>query len=323
LGENRHLFILVIHHIIGDGWSGVVLYREIKSLYDAYRRGLPNPLKPLRIQYKDFALWQKRLDFEPAAQYWLAKLAGMPDRLRLPSDFPSQRGRDFRGDRKSFVWDPEITAGLCKLAVQRNTTISNVVLTLFNLFLFRLTNQDDICIGMGTANRNHPDTENLIGFFVNVLPIRTRFADTMELHDLLTQVIENTDEAFDHQDYPFDLLVQKVNPTRSANRQPLFNVAYVFQNIDDLHVSVARRTDAAAAPVSDSGFAEIIPYDFSFAISKFDLTLLVEFDRTRPSLALALEYDTTLFLSESIQEYLLILERFARMVVETPSQSQE
>jgi amino acid adenylation domain-containing protein/non-ribosomal peptide synthase protein (TIGR01720 family) len=323
LGENRHLFILVIHHIVGDGWSGVVLYREIKSLYDAYRRGLPNPLKPLRIQYKDFALWQNLLNFEPAERYWLAKLAGMPHRLRLPYDFPSQQGRDFRGDRQRFLWDPEIAAGLSKLAVQRNTTISNVVLTLFNLFLFRLTNQDDICIGMGTANRNHPDTENLIGFFVNVLPIRTCFAETMELHDLLTQVIENTDEAFEHQDYPFDLLVQKLNPKRSANRQPLFNVAYTFQNIDDVHVSVAGKHDAGPVTVSESGFAEIIPFDFSFEISKFDLTLLVEFDRTQPALYLALEYDTTLFLSETIQEYLLILERFARMVVEAPGNLQE
>jgi non-ribosomal peptide synthetase component F len=129
-----------------------------------------------------------------------------------------------------------------------NTTISNIVLTLFNLCLFRLTNQDDICIGMGVANRNHPDTENLIGFFVNVLPIRTRFSETMEFNHLLKQVIENTADAFDHQNYPFDLLVQKLNPNRYANRQPLFNVAYTFQNIEDVRATII---DPIGAPGRD------------------------------------------------------------------------
>src|SRR4030095_6425834 len=172
LGENRYVFVLVIHHIIGDGWSGIVLYEEIRALYDSYHRGMPSPLAPLRIQYKDFAAWQNRKGFEQAEQYWLAKLAGMPEELRLPYDLQPEKQRDFRGHFESRALDSDIMRRLRTLAVQKNTTISNVILAIFDLFLFQLTKQQDLSVGISLDNRNHPTLEHLVGFFVNILPIR-------------------------------------------------------------------------------------------------------------------------------------------------------
>ncbi len=135
----------------------------------------------------------------------------------------------------------EIVAGLRRLAVRRRTTLSTVILALFELFLFHWTRQDDLCVGMSVANRNHPDVENLIGFFVNVLPIRCRLSADMDFDDLLTLMIDRSREALEYQTirstHPDDRAAQ---PARRANRQPLVNVIYGFQNFADVHVAVAR-----------------------------------------------------------------------------------
>jgi amino acid adenylation domain-containing protein/non-ribosomal peptide synthase protein (TIGR01720 family) len=308
LGKNRYVFILTIHHIIGDGWSENILYREVIALYNAYHQGMPNPLKPMKIQYKDFAVWQNAKGFEKEEKYWLTELADVPPLLRLPYDFSEiEEERDFRGDIESLTLDREIMQGLRKLAVQKQTTVSNVMLALFKLLLFQLTKQEDFCVGVSIANRNHPDIENLIGFFVNILPIRTQFSENMAFEDLLQQVIQNTQEAFEHQDYPFDLMIQKLNPTRVTNRQPLINVIYGFQNFLDVHIDVG--VDKAAM-VGDLGDPKVL--DASFKTSKFDLTLFVS--DYGDTLDFDMEYDTGLFLPATIQRYLALLQRFASMV---------
>lgn len=312
VGEKRYVFLLTMHHIIGDGWSMNVLGRELSILYEAYCRNRPNPLKPLPIQYKDFAVWQNAQGFEREEKYWLSKLAGVAERLNLPYDFRPQEGRGVRGKTETLGLDPESIQNLRKFAGRNHTTLSNVMLTIFKLFLFRLTLQDDICVGMAIANRNHPDTESLIGFFVNILPVRTRFSETMEFEELLEQVIQNTIEAQEYQDYPFDLLIKKMNPQRYGNRQPFLNVIYTFQNFSDVSVGIdARPDDLAQEKEKDRPTVHLAPFDISFDTSKFDLTLSVcDYGR---DLQLHLEYDTGLFAAETIQKYLAILERFARM----------
>jgi len=309
LGENRYVFILTIHHIIGDGWSKNILYREVSTLYNAYHQGMPNPLEQLRIQYKDFAVWQNTKGFEQEEQYWLTKLAGVPQQLRLPYDF-SATERDFRGDVESLTLDTEMTQGLRKLAVEKQTTISNVILALFKLLLFQFTKQEDFCVGVSIANRNHPDIENLLGFFVNILPIRTQLSEDMEFEELLQQVIQNTQKAFEHQDYPFDLMIQKLNPTRESNRQPLLNVIYGFQNFLDVHIDIGD-DKAVEEKVNDLNNPKGL--DVSFKTSKFDLTLFVS--DYGDTLHFDLEYDTGLFLPGTIQRYLAILQQFAGMVL--------
>lgn len=316
LDEKKYVFVLTMHHIIGDGWSMVVFYRELQLLYDAYHRGMPNPLKPLRIQYKDFALWQNEKGFEQDEQYWRKKLSGMPEMVRLPYDLvPESTERGFRGDMEELILEADIVKKLRKLALRKNTTLSNIILTIFKLFLFRLSKQNDLCVGMAIANRNYPDIEHLIGFFVNMLPIRTHLSENMDFDELLQEVIQNIFEAFEHQDYPFDLLVQRLNPNRYANRQPILNVIYGFQSYADITVDLEGEFEFYTLHDGDDANPDQLKdVPLSFKTSKFDLTLFVS--DTGENLHLYLEYDTNLFLSESIKKYLLILKRFARMVTE-------
>ena len=182
------------------------------------RRGRQDPLPPLRIHYKDFAVWQKAQDFSRDEAYWVKQLAGAPEAVALPYDFPPRAERDFRGDIERGTIDVGTLQALRQLARQRHTTVANVVLALFKLVLFLVTKQEDLCLGVSIANRQHPDLENLIGFFVNLLPVRTRLSATMEFDELLRQVITAAEEAFEHQEFPFDLLVQS---GESESRRPI------------------------------------------------------------------------------------------------------
>jgi non-ribosomal peptide synthetase component F len=245
----------------------------------------------------------------------LTKLAGVPERLRLPCDFRPEDERDFRGSSSTHRLDGETSRGLRDLAKHHGTTTSTVVLALFKLFLFQLTKQDDFCVGVSIANRSRLELEKLIGFFVNILPIRTRFSDDMEFEALLEQVARNTREAFEHQDYPFDVLVEKINPRRESNRQPLLNVIYGFQNFEDIEPGkrVIGGASAADLPPPDRSGDWAAAFECSFETSKFDLTLFVA--ESSANLIFSLEFDTGLFMRETILGYLRTLDRFARMIV--------
>lgn len=313
LGPRRTVLLFTMHHIVGDGWSGNVLYREVLALYAAVRSGAADPLPPLRIQYKDFAVWQKSRGFGRAEAFWLAKLSGTSGAVELPYDRAPGGGRDFRGSTERAEIDAATAAALARLAVARQTTLANVVLAVFDLVLFQLTRQEDLCVGVSVANRGHPDLERLIGFFVNLLPVRVRLNSAMEFDDLLREVSLAAAEAFEHQEYPFDLLVQKLNPARAGNRQPLVNVVYAFQNFSDVHLSVGAA--AGGSPADAASAAELVPagpFEHDFKTSKFDLTLFVFADAGR--LLLTLEYDTGLFRADTIRRYLGLLRRFAGQV---------
>ena len=317
LGARRCVFLLVIHHIIGDGWSMNVLHREILALYTAYRAGRPNPLNPLRIQYKDYADWQNRQDFSADERYWLGVLAGVPDRLWLPSDFEPGAERDFAGRIEELRLGGAATAQLRAAAASHRTTLSNVVLAIFQWVLYRWTRMPDLCVGLSIANRNHPDLENLIGFFVNVLPIRVLLSPDLEFAELLAQVSARTEEAFEHQDYPFDQLIEALNPSRVGNQQPLVNVIYAFQNFQDVTIDIGlREAEPPRSVAGDDGGAATAPaiaaFPIPFDTSKFDLTLFVTDEGE--CLLLTLEYDTQLFRPETIRRCLGWMERACRDV---------
>jgi hypothetical protein len=301
-----------MHHIIGDGWSMNVLYRELFALYAAYHDGRPDPLPPLRIQYADYAEWQNRRDFAADKRYWLDALAGVPDRLRLPFDHAPAAARDFAGHSEDSRLGAEATAHLRAVAAAHRTTLSNVVLAVFQLVLYRWTSEPDLCVGVSIANRNHPDLENLIGFFVNVLPIRVRLSQDMEFGDLLAQVTARTADAFEHQDYPFDRLIEDLNPDRVGTRQPVVNVIYAFQNFEDVAIDIGLRDSVPARSAADPAIADGAPpisaFPISFETSKFDLTLFVTEDGE--SLLLTMEYDTHLFKPETIRRCLGWIEKF-------------
>ncbi|MCP4990317.1 MAG: amino acid adenylation domain-containing protein [Colwellia sp.] len=314
-GENRYIFILNMHHIIGDGWSMSILYNELKILYSDCCNNSHNSLNPLRTQYKDFAVWQNNRGFEKEEAYWLGKLSDMPELLNLPYDMSSDDERDFLGSSERLLLDPSILQRFQRFALEKNTTLSNLVMAMFMLLLFKLTDQNNICIGFGTANRIHPDIENLIGFFVNVFPIRTYLTEETEFEDLLDHLTQNMNEAHEHQDYPFDLLIRKLNPDRYANYQPIFNVMYGFQNYSDLNVGTDYIHPAIVNRDEKTAFSNIEPFRLKFETSKFDLLLTAFEDVDR--LHLVIEYDKGLFFPETIRQYLSVLKRFAQSIVNT------
>ena len=301
----RHLVVLTMHHIVGDGWSQTVLVREIDALYHAFRDDRPNPLPSLRIQYKDFAEWQRRRDFADEEAWWLTRLAGAPDRIALPYDFAPSEDRAFLGATVDTVLDAATTQGLRAVAASRGVTLAHTVLAVFQLVLYRLTGQQDLCVGMSVAGRTDRDLERLVGFFVNILPVRTRFREETSLDALIADVSQSATDAFDHQDCPFDLLVRRIQPQRVAARQPLVNVVFAFQNFADV------RVDDGVGGLPDAEAREARAFDFSFGTSKFDMTLFVE-DQGH-ALRLVLEYDTGLFLPATARKHLDAMARFAAL----------
>ncbi len=302
------MILLTIHHIVGDGWSLNVLEQELLALYDAYHRGVPSALRPLRVQYRDFAVWQRGRDQGAGERYWTAQLAGGAESIRLPYDHqPADDERDFRGATIGRALDPSVAAALRALATQRKTTLSNVVLASFAFALWQSSRQNDFSIGLSEANRNDVDLEPLIGFFVNILPIRVRISERSSIDQLLEGTIASVYDAFEHQDYPFDLLVRRLNPGRIANRQPLLNVVYGFQSFRDVRVDAG----GANAP---SPLSEAAPFDVPFRTSKFDLCLYVS--EVEGTLLLELEYDTGLFRPETIEQLAESIEACARIVVD-------
>ena len=254
--------------------------------------------------------------------FWIQRLQDMPNGIALPYDFPANNVRDFHGGAETSVWTKDLVASLRGLAQKQRTSLSNVVLSLFYLLLYRWTKQTDLCVGISMANRARPELEPLIGFFVNVLPVRCELSSDLEFDELVDQVLNRVYEALEHQEYPFDLLVKELNPTRYNNRQPLVNVVYAFQNYADVNVGGTIHDDQTRSESKDSKEDSQQPdpqaFEFSFATSKFDLTLFVLEDEDR--LHVTMEYDDNLFQAATIRRNLEILERFAEMISSTASE---
>jgi hypothetical protein len=307
----RSLLIFVLHHIVGDGWSMTILYEEVLALYSGLRSGRSARLKPLALQYKDIALWQNGRDFAREEEYWLGRFAAVPPDLRLPYDAPARTSGDFSGQVVAHVLPGSCRAALASLATRAGTGLSDVVLALFVAYLHRLTHQDEICLGLSVANRSKLETERVVGFFVNLLPLRFTLGPDLDFDQLLAQVTAETRAATEHQDYPFDLLVEKLNPARNGHRTPIVNVLYGFQNFTDIRIGAAEDP----IPPDDAGreirFWSDFPLDFRTA--KFEWTLFVN-DQGSDGIELVLEFDTGLFTPAGPQRCLAAIEQFARAV---------
>lgn len=311
--ENKHVFVLTMHHIISDGWSLEVLVNEMSIVYKALIKNNPVSLKPLKIQYKDFAHYQNNKIAAEDEAYWLQKLAGDISLIKLSYDFPKSDLNESKGEQERILVEAEIVDALRDLARQHQTTLSNVVFAVFNILMSQLSGQKDILIGMTTANRNHPDIEDLIGFFVNSLVIRTDLTGDVAFGDLIEQVKQNTTEAFEHQDYPFDMLVEKISPQRFANQQPLVNVTYSFQNLNDIKFN-NKDTDAAWEKEKELQIS-FLNFGEGNNTSKYDLLLFV--NEVDGGLDLKFEYDSSLFKRTTITKYLQYFKKFLLMVTQT------
>ncbi|HEX6289482.1 MAG TPA: condensation domain-containing protein, partial [Herpetosiphonaceae bacterium] len=233
LGAQDHRLIVVLHHIIADGWSQGVLVRELTSLYAAFSQGRPSPLAPLPIQYADFAVWQRqRLRDKALAvhlDYWKRQLADLP-KLLLPTDYPRTAIQTITGARQIHLLPPSLMDALKALSQREGATLFQTLLTALQVLLQRYTGQNDIAVGSAIASRNRAEVEPLIGFFVNTLVLRANLAGNPTFRDTLRQVRETTLAAYAHQDLPFEKLVEVLQPERDLSTRPLTQVFFVLQN---------------------------------------------------------------------------------------------
>src|SRR6185369_13930790 len=228
LNADEWVLIFTMHHIISDGWSMGVLVNEIASLYQRL------PLPELPVQYADFSEWQREWltkgNLERQFNYWKQQLGGELPVLELPADRVRPPRQSFRGAVRRFALSEELSAAIKNLGRQEGATLFMTLLAAFQSLLHRYTNQTDILVGTGIANRNRAELESLIGFFVNTLVLRTDFGGRPIFRELLRRVRDLTLEAYAHQDLPFEKLVEELQPARDLSRNPIFQVSFALQN---------------------------------------------------------------------------------------------
>ncbi|MFL5537595.1 MAG: amino acid adenylation domain-containing protein, partial [Longimicrobiaceae bacterium] len=234
MAEDDHVLLVTMHHLVSDAWSMGVFTRELGTLYGAFRAGRPDPLPPLAVQYADYAAGQRRwMEGEVLrrqADYWTQALAGAPELLELPTDRPRPARQDFTGASVGLVLDEAFSAALKELSRRHGTTLYMTLLTGWAAVLSRLSGQDDVVVGTPSANRGRQEIEGLIGFFVNMLPVRVALSGAPTVAELLARVRERALGAQHHQDIPFEQVVELVQPVRSLAYTPLFQVMFTWQN---------------------------------------------------------------------------------------------
>jgi len=306
LAEEEHLLVVTMHHIVSDGWSVEVFLRELTALYEAFRLGKPSPLPELPIQYADYALWQQNWlrgeVLESQLAYWKKKLAGIPALLELPTDRPRAAAHSMRGASINAVLPPDLHQRLNALARSQGATLFMTLLAAFHALLSRYTGQEDIPVGSPIAGRTQVETEGLIGFFVNTLVLRGDLSADPSFLELLARVRETALEAYAHQDFPFEKLVEELQPARSLSRTPLFQVLFQLIAIPQKKVHL-------------SGL-KVEPLRIEGEIAKFDLSLHMI---ARPDrLSCTFEYKTDLFEAETIQRLLEHWKVFLAGIVADP-----
>ena len=306
--EAEHVFLLTMHHIITDDWSIDVFWQEMATLYAAFSTGEPSPLPEPSIQYTDFAVWQRQwlqgevLDTQLA--YWREQLGGAPAVLELPTDRPRPAFQTYGGATLSFILPDALTAALQALSREEGSTPFMTLLAAFNVLLYRYTGQKDILVGSPIANRNRAEIEGLIGFFVNTLVLRTDLGDNPSFRELLGRVRGVTLEAYAHQDLPFEMLVEELEPERDLSRSPLFQVMFILHDTP---------TQALALPDLTMN-----PMKVESKTAQFDLTLSME--ETEQGLRGALEYNTDLFDAATITRMAGHLQTLLEGIVANPDQ---
>ena len=237
VSAEEHVLLLTAHHIVFDGWSTGVLYRELGILYESFLSGQESPLPELPIQYADFAVWQRAWlregVLEDQLAYWKEQLQNVPPVIELPADHLRPPFQTYRGSRQPVVIPIQVTERLKSLSLEEEVTLFMTSMAAFQTLLFRYTGQDDFLVGVPIANRNHLETEALIGFFANTLVLRADLSGNPTFRELLHRVRARAKGAYSHQDLPFEKLVEELQPKRDPSRMPLFQVMFAFQNLPD------------------------------------------------------------------------------------------
>ncbi|WP_242072835.1 condensation domain-containing protein, partial [Brevibacillus laterosporus] len=302
VNSERHLLLLDTHHIISDGVSTNILFQDFTQLY----RG--RELPALRIQYKDFAIWQQGeaqlARLHEQEEYWLKQFSESVPVLELPTDFPRPAIQQFDGDVLDFALNQQVWKELQQLIVKEGCTAYMILLAAYHVLLSKYSSQNDIVIGSPIAGRTNADLQSIIGMFVNTLAIRTKSEGTQTFREFLSTIKQLVLQAQSNADYPFEELVDKVNPSRDLSRQPLFDTIFVMQNMDITEVAI-------------QGLS-IVTKDMEWKHSKFDLTwAAVE----KESLHFSVEYSTRLFKQETIERMAKHFAHLLNQVAENPDLS--
>ncbi len=306
LGADEHLLVLALHHIVGDGWSGGVLIREVGALYPAMLAGEPSPLPPLPAQYADWALRQRdgvRGDVvEEQLAYWRERLAGLAA-LELPTDHPRPAVQSFRGATHRFEVPVEVMQGVRALAHGEGATLFMVLLAAWDLLLARYSGGGDVAVGTPVSSRDRAELAGLVGLFVDTLVLRVEVVPEEGFRALLARARAAALEAFARRDVPFERLVEEVQPERDLSRNPLFQVMLAPQS-------------AAPEPVELPG-ATLIPEPLDGGAAILDLTLYT-WERSGGTLAASLEYAADLFEAATIERMAAHLVQVLRAVAADP-----
>ncbi|MCP4157769.1 MAG: non-ribosomal peptide synthetase, partial [bacterium] len=297
----KHLLLVDLHHIIGDGMSTGVLIRDFTDLYGGEQ------LEPLNIQYKDYAIWQQELiqsgELARQEEYWLNRFGGDIVVLNLPLDFPRPARQSFEGRWLDFEIPAESSQTLKTLAKEQEVTLYMVMLAALNVLLHKLTGMETIVVGSAVAGRSHPGLENIIGVFLNTLAMKNTVSAGITFADLLGQVGENALQAYDNQDYGFDDLVEKLELKRDYSRNPLFDVMFNFQNMDFPEIAAGNLTFSS------------LPREGNAV--KLDLKLMAQEIDNR--ICCSVDYPTKLFKEETMKTFTENYLKIINIIIENPT----
>ena len=306
LSESSSILFVGMHHIITDVWSGSILVRELVALYKAFSSHQPVTLEKLAYQYADYAVYQEETlsgaKRDKLVEYWARELDGVQPVLNLQTDYAWNASESYEAGYVRFSLNPAATESLSTLAHEYNVTPFMALLAIFYVLLYRYTNQEDICIGTPVANRNDPESERLLGFFVNTLVLRAHLSDDLNYLDILQMVREKSLSAFAHQELPFDVVVEELQPERSFSHSPLFQVLFALQpNNNDV-------IDLPGLEVNSSIYAG--------RMAKFDLSLIMQ--ESDKGYTGTFEYNSALFQETSVRRMARHFECISEQALNNP-----
>ncbi len=304
--EKEHILLLVMHHIASDGWSIGIFWQQLEELYTAFLNYRPNPLPEMPIQYIDFAYWQRQWlsgqELENQLQYWQQQLKDANPILELPTDYPRPPVQTYSGANESLLLNQSLTTALKSLSHGQGVTLFMTLLAAFQILLYRYSGQEDIIVGSPIAGRNRTELENMIGFFINTLVIRTNLAGNPSFRELLKRVSQVALGAYSHQDMPFEKIVEALKLKQDLSRNPLFQVWFNMLNLGDMKLQLPGLTLETVTLLK--------------ADTKFDISLYLE--EQNDGIKLDLNYNSDLFKSERIEEMLHQFQYLLKQIVANP-----
>ena len=306
LDDEEHIFLVTMHHIITDAWSLELFVRELMLLYRSYCDGQPSPLPDLSIQYADYACWQRQWAESETVRrqvtYWQHQLKGPLPVLTLPADHPRPAQRTYRGQRLAWSIPTSLYQQLRQFSRQEGATLFMLLLTTLNILFYRYTQQEDIVIGTPVAGRLLPELEPLLGSFVNTVLLRTDLSGNPRVRELLQRVRAVALEAYDHQEVPFEKLVELLKPERHTDHNAFFQVMFVLQNVPQT--------------INDLSMLAVEPVEVDIKTSRNDISLVLQ--ESARGLSGYVEYSADLFEASTIERMLAHYQRLLEGIVAYP-----